>query len=731
MFKKKVGRPSNKYKRKVRNLKILGVTSIIGVFGILLYGVSNYSLKLNASVNTDTLSISNESRNLTNKTCVEDVYSFKINSTSGEINSITYSPNNKKWYKLKNNITYDKNNKKEATVTIRKSYEHLYIKAKNSKGEKVFGPFYICRNAPAYISKNLEELKNSTCYSTSFSFQIYSPTGLKNVYYSIDGGKNYKTKLDSITTNMNKKEKYVNITVKKSYNNLKIKIKDTLNNYKEFGPFNIKIQKNCENTQDNNQTVPKNNVAKTINIEDDYVKCSYEQVIDYIIGENVDLSTCEHIIKYKDKSEEKYNLNDSNYLKKDPKPLISKLITNDNKMLDTTNLKVGSYTLKFYNDNKEVRNDSLNKTITVNKPYKDTATTVTNYSYSIDAKDSEIKSKFVGKKMAIPCENDKEVIRKITESMIYKIENIDPNFDNELVDKSIYPISDNKLLKRMYIYLAKEENGDIIYTNIFTLVETKKKTLNNATISNVADKEFNGKAYTPQPQIKINDTILQNNKDYKLTYENNVNEGKATIIITGIGNYIGVRKTTFNIVKSSNPVLDISNAKVLTIKNQTYTGKAIKPLPVVKYGNITLKENVDYKLSYKNNKNVGMATITINGIKQYSGFKTVNFNIVEKKVNNMKVSGIKKKECKSVGVKFTITAKSNIKNVLVSTDYSSLNDKGTWRNAKNCTKKGNKANCSIKQSNCNLYYKVSTVNNEYQIFGPYCAVKSGESCSIK
>ena len=50
MFKKKRGRPSNAYKRKIRNIKILGITSIIGMFGILLYGVSNYSEKLNASV---------------------------------------------------------------------------------------------------------------------------------------------------------------------------------------------------------------------------------------------------------------------------------------------------------------------------------------------------------------------------------------------------------------------------------------------------------------------------------------------------------------------------------------------------------------------------------------------------------------------------------------------------------------------------------------------------------
>ena len=42
-----------------------------------------------------------------------------------------------------------------------------------------------------------------------------------------------------------------------------------------------------------------------------------------------------------------------------------------------------------------------------------------------------------------------------------------------------------------------------------------------------------------------------------------------------------------NNIKYTTLVLD-------SVPNQTYTGKEIKPVPVVKMGDITLKENIDY-----------------------------------------------------------------------------------------------------------------------------------------
>ncbi len=64
----------------------------------------------------------------------------------------------------------------------------------------------------------------------------------------------------------------------------------------------------------------------------------------------------------------------------------------------------------------------------------------------------------------------------------------------------------------------------------------------------------------------------------------------------------------------------IKSASVKLTKNTKsykYTGKAIKPEVTVKLGSKTLKKDRDYTISYKNNKNVGNATISVIGIGDY------------------------------------------------------------------------------------------------------------------
>jgi len=75
--------------------------------------------------------------------------------------------------------------------------------------------------------------------------------------------------------------------------------------------------------------------------------------------------------------------------------------------------------------------------------------------------------------------------------------------------------------------------------------------------------------------------------------------------------------------RSSNPSIEVA-----AIPDQTFTGSAITPEPVIKFGSLTLKKDTDYTLSYSNNINVGTATLTITGKGNYSDTKTVNFKIV-------------------------------------------------------------------------------------------------------
>ena len=130
---------------------------------------------------------------------------------------------------------------------------------------------------------------------------------------------------------------------------------------------------------------------------------------------------------------------------------------------------------------------------------------------------------------------------------------------------------------------------------------------------------YNGKAKKPKVTVKN-----LSSKNYSISYKNNKNAGTATVIITGRGNYKDSIKKTFKIKKAS-----IKLASASKIATKSYTGKAIKPKVKLTYKSKTLKKNTDYTLTYKNNKKVGNATITIKGKGNFTGTKTLTFKIKE------------------------------------------------------------------------------------------------------
>ncbi|MBR1761995.1 MAG: fibronectin type III domain-containing protein [Eubacterium sp.] len=92
-------------------------------------------------------------------------------------------------------------------------------------------------------------------------------------------------------------------------------------------------------------------------------------------------------------------------------------------------------------------------------------------------------------------------------------------------------------------------------------------------------------------------------------------------------------KTIAKLAKTS-----LAKATVSQIKDKTYTGKALTQSLTVKLGSKTLKNGTDYKVTYKNNKNVGKATVTITGINAYSGTISKTFKINPKGTTLSKVT---------------------------------------------------------------------------------------------
>ena len=229
--------------------------------------------------------------------------------------------------------------------------------------------------------------------------------------------------------------------------------------------------------------------------------------------------------------------------------------------------------------------------------------------------------------------------------------------------------------------------GDANHTTVATTCSLSEVQISLATVSAIASQTYTGKAVTPTPTVTYSGKTLVKDKDYTLSYTDNINVGTAKITLVGKGNYIGSTTKTFQIVAPSSPKEaayitclnkeynganqeiatcsggTISNAikkdvgtytitckgdnthtdaesktcflkqasmvkaTISSVLNQTYTGKAITPTPIVTYSGKTLVKDTDYTLSYTNNTNAGQATINVSGKGNYVGTIQVKFTI--------------------------------------------------------------------------------------------------------
>ena len=93
----------------------------------------------------------------------------------------------------------------------------------------------------------------------------------------------------------------------------------------------------------------------------------------------------------------------------------------------------------------------------------------------------------------------------------------------------------------------------------------------------------------------------------------------------------------FIVVITPKPTWFILNACTVTVGDQVYTGKALKPSVTVKYGRKKLTEGKDYTTSFKNNVAVGKASITLTGKGKCEGSVTASFSIIPKPVKSLKL----------------------------------------------------------------------------------------------
>ncbi|MDO5146560.1 MAG: InlB B-repeat-containing protein [Eubacteriales bacterium] len=123
------------------------------------------------------------------------------------------------------------------------------------------------------------------------------------------------------------------------------------------------------------------------------------------------------------------------------------------------------------------------------------------------------------------------------------------------------------------------------------------------------------------------DYYLMEDYSYSVEYQNNVNVGKASVTITGKGNYYGTVTKEFEISPKSLEEGWVSGVDEV----YEYTGNAINAIPSVQRGTSLLKEGTDYTVSYGENTGemtgkrgqptgvTGTGTVTVTGKGNYAG----------------------------------------------------------------------------------------------------------------
>lgn len=205
------------------------------------------------------------------------------------------------------------------------------------------------------------------------------------------------------------------------------------------------------------------------------------------------------------------------------------------------------------------------------------------------------------------------------------------NLETAVIPESVTEIADDAFdgCDNLIIYCTERS-----YACTYALSQGIK--VSTFIIETIPNQTYTGSRIEPTVSVSTSSGKLNENIDFSVTYSNNINVGEAKVKVTGMGDYCNYASVaSFTIVTRSIKSADISN-----ISTQNYTGKAITPSPIITYNRKVLKEGTDYRLHYFNNKNIGEATIQIEGIGNFSGSDSVTFSIEKLSASESFLNGL-------------------------------------------------------------------------------------------
>ena len=196
--------------------------------------------------------------------------------------------------------------------------------------------------------------------------------------------------------------------------------------------------------------------------------------------------------------------------------------------------------------------------------------------------------------------------------------------------------------------LGYEKNTDagvatVVATGTGNFIGTKRMTFSIAPLALgdgcigglAASYAYTGESITPEPVVTCQGSTLVRDRDYSVSYANNLSSGTAMLTVAGKGNYSGTGSATFSIKKVS-----IEDAVITGIEDAIYSGSGIVPDAVLTLDGRQLKLGADYGAVYENNTNAGIATCTYTGYGDVTGTATATFVIKPASIATATVTGV-------------------------------------------------------------------------------------------
>ena len=185
--------------------------------------------------------------------------------------------------------------------------------------------------------------------------------------------------------------------------------------------------------------------------------------------------------------------------------------------------------------------------------------------------------------------------------------------DNPYSDDSIFSKRDNFVC---YVYEGSEALNYCKFQGItYEVIEKPAPTpaidIAGSKVESIADQVYTGRSLKPEVKVSYGDATLVEGTDYTVEYTDNRKVGKATVTVTGIGSYTGVKTVTFKIFPKATTITKLKKGA------RQFTVKWAKRINQVSGYQLQYSTSAEFTTSRKKTVSDGKATSTvITGLKK-------------------------------------------------------------------------------------------------------------------